>query len=45
MVVADKGLLAMAESNPTGVVCIRVRDTNESKRVIETVIACLGGES
>ena len=28
-----------------GVVSIRVRDPNESKRVIEAIIACLGGES
>src|SRR6204780_4615388 len=27
----------------TGVVSIRVRDPNESKRVIEAIIACLGG--
>ena len=26
-----------------GVVSIRVRDPNESKRVIETIVACLGG--
>lgn len=26
-----------------GVVSIRVRDTNESKRVIEAIVACLGG--
>jgi phosphomannomutase len=27
----------------TGVVCIRVRDPNESKRLIEAIVACLGG--
>jgi HAD superfamily hydrolase (TIGR01484 family) len=27
-----------------GVVSIRVRDPNESKRVIETILACLGGD-
>jgi phosphomannomutase len=26
----------------TGVVCIRVRDPNETKRIIETITACLG---
>jgi len=26
-----------------GVVSIRVRDPNESKRVIEAIVACLGG--
>jgi phosphomannomutase len=26
----------------TGVVCIRVRDPDETKRIIETIIACLG---
>jgi len=27
----------------TGVLCIRVREPNETKRVIEAIIACLGG--
>jgi len=28
-----------------GVLCIQVRDPEESKRVIETIVACLAGEA
>jgi len=32
-----------APARETGAVCIQVRDPHETKRVIETVIACLNG--
>jgi HAD superfamily hydrolase (TIGR01484 family) len=34
-----------APARETGAVCIQVRDPNETKRVIETAIACLGSAS
>jgi len=32
-----------APARDTGAACIQVRDPHETKRVIETIIACLNG--